>query len=182
MVLSGGTLAPIPPRPTIEVDDAGDRVLYGAHLYHQGSAHCVVCTGGAATGDRAPHPAADDMRGLLEQLGIPEDAILEETRARNTHEHAVGLLPVFESRGFHTVLLVTSAMHMPRAMGVFRRLCPGVHFIAAPTDFRAVDRMPTRWYNQVCHELIPTAYNLARFSDAMHEYLGILYYRLRGWL
>ena len=181
VVLSGGTLPQVPPRPTIEIDDAGDRVLYGAYLYRQGCAPHIICTGGVGRGSGALHPAADDMRGLLEMLGVPNEAVIEETKARNTHEHATNLLPFLQERSFKRVLLVTSAMHMPRSLGVFRRLCPGIEFIAAPTDFRATDRIPAPWYHELT-DLIPTSYNLVRFSQAMHEYVGIAYYRMRGWL
>jgi len=45
VVLSGGILRHVPPRPTIEVGDAGDRLLYGAHLFRQGRAPHIICTG-----------------------------------------------------------------------------------------------------------------------------------------
>src|SRR5437867_8469141 len=103
LVLSGGTLSRVPPRPTIELDEAGDRVLYAAHLYRQGKAPFIVCTGG--TGAR---PAAEDMADFLEGLGVPKGAIMKETKARNTREHAKNLLSVLNERGFKRVLLVTS--------------------------------------------------------------------------
>jgi len=181
VVLSGGTLARIPPRPTIEIDDAGDRVLYGAYLYRQGRASRIICTGGVATGGVAMRPAAEDMAELLEMLGVPKDAIIKETKARNTHENATDLYPVLQERGFKRVLLVTSARHMPRSLGVFKRFCPGIEFTAAPTDFRVVDRVPAPWYHEMS-KLIPTARNLLEFSEVLHEYFGIAYYRLRGWM
>src|SRR5439155_3141495 len=83
LVLSEGRLSRVPPLPTIELDEDGDRVLYAAHLYRQGKAPIVVCTGG--TGART---AAEDMADLLEDLGVPKAAIMKETKARNTREHA----------------------------------------------------------------------------------------------
>jgi uncharacterized SAM-binding protein YcdF (DUF218 family) len=98
----------------------------------------------------------------------------------NTHEHATRLLPLLKERGFKRILLVTSAMHMPRSMGVFRRDFPGIQFIPAPTNFRAVDN-EDRWDSQLFAP-IPTPHQLVNFSDAMHEYLGMAYYKLRGWI
>ena len=180
LVLSGGTLAKIPPRPTIEVSEAGDRVLYGACLFRQHRAPRILCTGDVGTGGIALRPAALDMAELLESVGVPKEAILTEVEARDTHQHARNLEPVFKERQFKRVLLVTSAMHMPRSVGVFRKLCPQVEFIPAPTDFRVVD-FPLPWYRELA-ELIPTPIHLVNFSDMMHEYLGIAYYKLRGWM
>lgn len=181
LILSGGILGQLPPRPTVEIGEAGDRLLYGAHLYRQGKATRIICTGNVATGGIAPRPAADDMAEFLEFLNVPPDAIIRETKSGNTREHARNLKPVFENYHFRRVLLVTSAMHMPRSMGVFRKHCPEVEFIPAPTDFRATEKLPVAWYREVVY-LIPTPRGLADFSEVTHEYLGIAYYRLRGWL
>ena len=104
-----------------------------------------------------------------------------ETKARNTHDHAVNLCPMFAERQIRRVLLVTSAIHMRRSLGVFRHSCPTVEYIPAPTDFRAIQRVPAPWY-RVVGGFIPTPYNMVDFTDATHEYLGMLYYRLRGWM
>jgi len=180
LILSGGLENRIPPRPTIEVGEAGDRVLYGAYLFRQGKAPCILCTGGVATGGVAPEPAAQEMAEFLEMLGVPESAIFTETKAANTHEHARNLKTVLQEHRFKRILLVTSAMHMPRSLGVFHRGCLGIEFIPCPTDFRVTERIPAPWYQQL-KALVPTPANLLLFSEAMHEYLGIAYYRLRGW-
>lgn len=181
LVLSGGILGRTPPRPTIEIGDAGDRLLYGATLYKQGKAPRIICTGNVATGGLAPRPASEDMAELLTILGIPSGAIVTETRSENTHDHALMLCPMLAAGGASRVLLVTSALHMPRAMGVFRTGCPSVEFIAAPTDFRAPYERPVAWYRRAA-SLLPTPRSLLDFSDVAHEYLGLTYYRLRGWL
>jgi len=181
LVLSGGVFGKTPPRPSIEIGDAGDRLLYGASLFKQGRAPQIFCTGNVATGGIAPRPASEDMAELLTILGIPSSAIVTEVRSENTHDHAVELCPMLQSRGIDRVLLVTSAMHMPRAMGVFARGCPAISFIAAPTDFRVPYQVPTAWYRRAT-ELLPTPRSLLDFSDAAHEYLGIAYYTLRGWM
>jgi uncharacterized SAM-binding protein YcdF (DUF218 family) len=181
LVLSGGILSRIPPRPTVELADAGDRLLYGAHLYRQGKAPRIVCTGNVATGGVVARPLAEDMAEFLQDLGIPKDSIVTESKAEDTHQHATNLLPVFQKSGFKRVLLVTSAMHMPRSIGTFRRLCPGIEFIAAPTDFRVTEPIPAPWYHQLA-VIIPTPRHLLDFCEVSHEYLGMAYYRIRGWM
>jgi uncharacterized SAM-binding protein YcdF (DUF218 family) len=181
VILSSGVLPRFPPRPTVEVADAGDRVLYGAELYRRGLAPVVICTGNVATGQVTPRPHAEDMADLLVMVGVPRIAIVTETRSENTRDHAVNLCPFFGERRIGRVLLVTSAMHMPRSVATFRRLCPAVEVIPAPTDFRAPDRPEAPWYREAADQL-PSAGNLSHFADATHEYLGMAYYRLRGWM
>jgi uncharacterized SAM-binding protein YcdF (DUF218 family) len=178
LILGGGTKSHIPPRPTVEVDDAGNRVLYGAHLYRQGKAPVVVCTGGSSSSLR---PQAEDMAELLEMLGVPEGAIVKESKALNTRQHVENLRSIFRDRGFKRILLVTSALHMPRSMGVFRRGCPGLEFLPAPTDFLETDSVPEPWYVRL-QGVIPTPQNLCDFSVMAHEYFGMVYYKLRGWI
>lgn len=181
LVLSGGIHARIPPRPTVEVSESGDRVLYGGELFRQGRAPQVVVTGDVGTGGIAARPEAEDMADLLVMIGVPRDRIVLETRAQNTHEHTINLCPIFQERQIRRVLLVTSALHMPRSLGAFQRGCPNVEYTPAPTDFRATRTLPVPWYRQLVAAL-PTPGNFVGFSDASHEYLGMLYYRLRGWM
>jgi uncharacterized SAM-binding protein YcdF (DUF218 family) len=181
LVLSGGIHARSAPRPTVEVSEAGDRVLYGAELFRRGHAPQIVCTGDVGPGTIGRRPEAEDMADLMVMVGVPRSAIMLETKARNTHDHAVNLCPMFAERQIRRVLLVTSAIHMRRSLGVFRHSCPTVEYIPAPTDFRAIQRVPAPWY-RVLAGFIPTPYNMVDFTDATHEYLGMLYYRLRGWL
>jgi len=181
LVLGGGVLSRIPPRSTVEINEAGNRVLYAAHLYRQGKAPRIVCTGASPSGRLGERSEAADMAELLMMLGVPDEAILTETKARNTHEHALNLCQFFTTQNIKHVLLVTSAMHMPRSMAVFRRFCPEIEFVPAPTDFRSVGRVLVGWYEAFC-AFIPTPRSLLDCSDALHEYLGLAYYRLRGWL
>jgi uncharacterized SAM-binding protein YcdF (DUF218 family) len=181
LILSGGIHAQRPPRRTVEVSEAGDRVLYGAELYRRGHAPRVVCTGNVGTGGIALRSEAEDMADLLAAVGVPRSAIVLETQAQNTREHAVNLCPMFAERQIRRVLLVTTAMHMPRSIGVFRRGCPSVEYIAAPTDFRVTERLPEPWYRQI-GAFIPTPGAYVGFTEATHEYIGMAYYRLRGWM
>lgn len=181
LVLSGGIAAKDWPRSTVELGDAGDRLLYGARLLRQNKAPYIVCTGGGAKGSAATRPLSAEMAEFLSELGIDNAAILLESESENTAQHAKYLRSLFEQRGFKRVLLVTSALHMPRSLAVFRRNCPGIDIIPAPTDFRSVKQPSTGWYRHLVR-VIPTPANLLAFNEAAHEYLGIAYYRMRGWI
>ena len=180
VVLSGGTLPAIAPRQSVEVTEGGDRVLYAAELFRRGRAPLVMATGNVAIGGLAARPVADDMAELLQRVGVGPAAIVTERRAMNTREHGVFLCPMFAARGIRQVLLVTSAMHMRRSMATFQRSCPAVSYLAAPTDFRAVSEVQGPAYRKIA-DLIPTPHAMVNFADAVHEYIGLLYYRVRGW-
>lgn len=181
VILSGGIKPKVFPRPTVEIDDAGDWVLYGAHLFRDHKAPWVLCTGGIAGGGVRVHSYGRDMAELLREIGVPAESIVTEDHSRNTAEHARNLQALFEERKWSRILLVTSAIHMPRALGVFRKSCPNIEFVPAPTDFLVVDGPSRPWYSHLV-EFIPTPKQLLQFSDAMHEYVGIAYYRFRGWI
>ena len=77
--------------------------------------------------------------------------------------------------GIRDALLVTSAVHMPRAAAVFRSA--GVEIVPSPTDFNAVDTEQPELLSW-----IPDAASLAATTIAIKERLGTLSYRLRGWI
>ncbi len=184
VVLGGATRSPHPPRPTVEVGEAGDRLIYAAQLYHQGKAPYLLVTGGILpfTGETATE--ADSMAALLRLLGVPDTAIWRETQAVNTYENAVYTRELLSERGIDRAILVTSALHMPRAVGVFTR--QGITVTPAPADFSLTERdWQGMWGGNVpafLLGLLPDAHNLELTTRALKEYLGLLIYRLRGWL
>ncbi len=177
IVLLGGALyLPVPPRVTAELSGAGDRVLYAARLYRSGRAPRVIVTGGNV------FEQPDGVRGeswylaeLLEEWGVPESAILIEESSRNTRQNALETKKILDRERLRTILLVTSAMHMPRALATFRGA--GINAIAAPVDF-TVDAYRRPGF----FELLPTADAMAHNAYTLREYLGIIVYGLRGWL
>jgi len=121
------------------------------------------------------------MKELLEMIGVPGESIIRETNSSSTHEHGKNLQTLLYEHNFKRILLVTSAMHMPRAIGVFKKNCDFCEFIPAPTDFRVTDPIPEPWYQEL-KALVPTPANLLLFSEAMHEYVGMVFYKFRGWM
>src|SRR5205085_6891262 len=77
---------------------------------------------------------AEAARTVLEEWGVPESAILVETRSKNTAENGAFSRDVLATRGIQRVLLVTSAYHMPRAVAAFRRA--GLQVSPSPTDIQ----------------------------------------------
>ncbi len=182
VVLGGATDSQIPPRPWIDVNEAGDRPLHGARLYLQGKAPRLILSGGRIDWRGAGDPESADMAQIAEALGVPADAILQDPDSLNTHQNAVNVKQILDQEGINRILLVTSAMHMPRSLKIFEKL--GIEAIAAPTDFFTVeDYNPESepWQSTLLN-LIPDAEPLTRFTRALKEYVGTFVYWLRGWL
>lgn len=186
LVLLGGGTDPMEyPRQIVEVNSAGDRVLYAAHLYRQGKAANILISGGNIDWlVSSPSTGAEDMALLLQMMGVPEDAIWLETESRNTYENAVFSQRILEEKGIDRVLLVTSAMHMPRSVKLFER--QGLQVIPAPTDFIITQAgWENNYGNSIERKIInffPSADNLSLTTRSLKEYIGMLIYKLRGWI
>lgn len=185
VLLGGGSYAPLPPRQLPEMNEAGDRVLYAAWLYHQGKAdHILVSSGNAVTTIASIPPAADSMKTLLLLFGVPEEAIWQETQSRNTYENGLYSKEFLAQKGINRILLVTSAMHMPRSVRIFA--AQGFEVIPAPTDYQVTE---IEWAYQFRGGLatllvnaLPQPGALSLTSSALKEYIGIVVYWLNGWL
>jgi uncharacterized SAM-binding protein YcdF (DUF218 family) len=186
VVLGGSTRRAEYPRPWIDVMESGDRVIHGAQLYNAGKAPKLIMSGGHidwSNGGVSDHPESSDMAALAMALGVPGAAILEDPTSLNTYQNAVNVKAILEREGISQILLVTSALHMPRSLAIFKK--QGIEAIAAPTDFMVTQRTlesMTGSRQSVLLSLLPDAPNVARVTRAMKEYIGIVVYRLRGWL
>lgn len=186
VVLGGGTVPALAPRPWVEVAEQGDRILYGARLYSQKRAPKLILSGGRVSwrdgGSQADSPSeADDMKEFAMAMNVPESAILLEGNSLNTRQNAVNVQQILIDQSIDTVLLVTSAIHMPRAVAIFEKL--GINVIPAPTDYLVSTELgrENTWQGQLL-SLIPDASAIDRFTQALKEYVGFAVYRLRGWV
>jgi uncharacterized SAM-binding protein YcdF (DUF218 family) len=184
VVLGGGTLSHENPRPMEEVNSAGDRVIYAARLYKDGVAPNLLLSGGGIDWYNPESSPAQEMYILLELMGVPPEAMWLESDSRNTYENAAYTHQILESKGINTILLVTSAAHMHRSVKLFE--AQGFEVIPLPTDYVVTE---TNW-NRLSQGslaakllyLVPGSDNLSLTTRILKEYLGILYYNLKGWL
>jgi uncharacterized SAM-binding protein YcdF (DUF218 family) len=185
VVLGGGTESAQYPRPMAEVNSAGDRVLYAAKLYKEGKAPVILLSGGNITwlGGRTSTPA-QEMAELMALLDIPPEALWLQDASENTRDDAELSVQMLKERGVKRVLLVTSAIHMPRSMALFRHL--GVEAVPAPTDYTitqaGIDNLASLDLPALLVNVLPNSSSLGLTTNAMKEYIGLLVYRLRGWL
>jgi uncharacterized SAM-binding protein YcdF (DUF218 family) len=185
VLLGGGTEPAVYPRSGVEINGAGDRVFYAAQLYKEGKAPLILLSGGEITwlNDGSATPA-EDMAKLLISLDIPRDALIIEDRSRNTYENALYAKELLGEKGINKILLVTSAMHMPRSVALFEE--QGFEVTPLPVDYSVVEDESTENQNSVLVtkilNIIPNASNLGLTTNALKEYLGSFIYRLQGWL
>ncbi|MEX0269778.1 YdcF family protein [Leptolyngbyaceae cyanobacterium UHCC 1019] len=183
VVLGGATRPAFAPRPWVEVQEEGDRVLYGAKLYREGKATRVILSGGRIEWFGKSNPESEDMATLMEPMGVPRSAMLQDPTSLNTRENAVNVKKIMDENGIRRILLVTSAMHMPRSLRIFQKL--GMDAIPAPTDFLVSDRdleaLQTSPQSVVL-SLLPEADQLRNITRALKEYIGMVIYWLRGWI
>ena len=184
VLLGGGTAPQSFPRTTAELNGAGDRLLLAAELYRQGKAPVILVSGGNVSWvDSQSSNPAKEMTGILNVMGVPSSAIWQEDQSQNTYQNAVFYARILKEKQITRVILVTSAMHMPRSVGLFRK--QGIEVIPAPADFQVT---PSNWGDLSANpqawvlNLLPSAGSLSTTSTALKEYLGMLVYHLRGWM
>lgn len=184
VLLGGGTDAPESPRPGVELNSAGDRVIYAAKLYREGKAPYILVSGGLPDWDRRASTPAEDMAALLEWMDVPADAIWLQGSSHNTYEDALYSAQILKERKVTRILLVTSAWHMPRALQTFE--AQGFEVIPAPTDYNVTEEswrllFQGSWQSMALN-IFPGAGNLSLTTRMLKEYFGLIVYRLRGWI
>jgi uncharacterized SAM-binding protein YcdF (DUF218 family) len=180
VVLGGGVEPAFPPRLQPDLGAAADRVWYGARLYHAGKAPRVLVSGGMLPWkSEGSLSEAASMQQFLRALGVPAEAIRLESGSTTTRENALETARLLAAEAVEIprparVILVTSALHMRRALASFRAV--GIDAVPASTDHEVVDDGPLTPL-----DLLPAADALEASSRALKEYLGLWVYRRRGW-
>ena len=145
------------------------RTLFAADVA-QKSGLDIYATGGKPLTESAD-PAGEIMRRFLLRLGLAESKVFAESASNNTWENAAYMRKMLKDKGVQRVILVTSAWHMPRAVWCFET--HGLQVIPAPTDFiTEQEQYDARSY-------VPRWTVLSDSGQAMHEYLGLFWYRMR---
>jgi uncharacterized SAM-binding protein YcdF (DUF218 family) len=148
VVLGGGVAPAVPPfQPEPDLTESADRIWYAAKLYHRGVAARVFVSGGSFLADTNGGPAtteAEAMRRFLKDLGVPDQAIVEEGTSLNTIQNIERVKEMVKGG---RVALVTSAFHLPRAMRLARRY--GLNAAAFPTDWYVPPEARAWWDNWI---------------------------------
>jgi uncharacterized SAM-binding protein YcdF (DUF218 family) len=154
-----------------ELTEAADRIVRGFELVRAGRARNVIVSAGLVYPIPGDVPEADLLAAMLARWGVAPGQIVAEAASRNTRENAIEVGRVASARGWRSLLLVTSAAHVPRALGCFRAV--GLEPDVLPVDFRAGDGRGRSW--------LPQAAALLKSTRAIHELAGRVAYRLAGY-
>lgn len=158
-------------RGTLATNDGGERFTAALALARRYPEARVVFTGGSGS---LAHPEASGVAvavPLLTGLGLDPARLTLEGDSRNTYQNAVNSKRLIDPRPGETWLLVTSAMHMPRSVGVFRKA--GWRVVPYPVDYQTDT---PKWGCGQCD----VVRRLAPLQRAGREWAGLLVYRLAG--
>jgi len=174
IIVLGGAISPdlTAIRGAPEINSSAERMTAAATLARRFPNAKIVLSGGNANPFHPLSTEAEVERQFLEKLGVADERIVTEGRSRTTYENAAFTRPLIHPAPGERWLLVTSAYHMPRAMGVFR--AQGLSLEAYPVDWR------TRGWADAKRPFLTLSGGLGRLDTAVHEWVGLIGYRLTG--
>ena len=172
IVLGGALVSDVTmARGQMSINEAGERLTALVGLARRHPDARIVFAGGAGNFTGAPISESDALEKVIGDM-LPERAITYERLSRTTRENATMSFRLLRPKPEERWLLVTSAWHMPRAMGLFR--AAGWPVTAYPVDYRSTgtgeDLMP----------FSAVSLGLRRLDVAVKEWLGLVFARLAG--
>lgn len=159
-------------RDALETDSSAERLLAMLQLAHRFPKARIVYSGGSGNLVADSVAEAPIAARLIEGLGLANGRVMLEDKSRTTEENAAFTRRLISPKPGERWLLVTSAWHMPRSVGLFRKA--GFDVEAYPVDFRTLGwRDGIRPFDRV-------SYGLGRADVAIHEWVGLIAARLAG--
>lgn len=157
--------------------DAGDRLLQAVRLYEAKKINAILISGGSGSLTNPNSKEAAFVRTYLLEIGIPDSAILIETESRNTFENALNTNKLLREKKLDTGhhLLVTSAMHMPRAMACFQN--QNIKVTAYPVQYMG-DKKRELGFDEYFMPSIRTFYT---WELLIKEWIGSVIYKIKGY-
>jgi uncharacterized SAM-binding protein YcdF (DUF218 family) len=159
-------------RGEVGINEAAERVVAVPALAKRYPAARIIYSGGDAGLFVHNGSEADVVTDLFESLGVPASRLILEGRSRNTAENAIYSKALAQPKPGERWLLVTSALHMPRAIGAFRQA--GFTVEAYPVDYQ------TNGWRDVLGVVGSISGGLGSTDIALHEWIGLIAYRITG--
>jgi uncharacterized SAM-binding protein YcdF (DUF218 family) len=176
-ILLGGSLQSFDPGNSRPVySQSVDRLLQAISLYKSGKVKKILLSGGSGSVTRPEEREADIILKVLEETGIPASDILIENQSRNTYENALYTEQLLkQSHAGSRLLLITSSFHMRRSVACFRKT--GLNPDMFPVDPRSHQHFYTPE-----NSVFPHPGALLTWDALVHEWLGMLSYRVAGYI
>ena len=153
----------------IEWNDNADRFWAGLELFKAGKAPRLFLMAGRLPWEKSQKTEGEWLRAKAIEFGVPEKQIWLSPEVQNTQQEAQAVAKELPGG---SILLVTSAFHMPRARALFE--AQGLKVLPFPVDFRVVENDTT------VLDFLPSAGALETTTSAMRELLGRAYYWIRS--
>lgn len=155
---------------SISLNQRGERIVEFAMLARRFPQARLIFAGGTGDLRQNAMPEAERLKPFTEALGIAPGRVEYEERSRNTWENAVFTKELVQPKPGERWLLVTSAAHMPRSVGIFRKV--GWRVVPFPVDYETDGSPPWFWFDPVTNWFL--------VDTAAHETLGLVVYYLTG--
>lgn len=157
----------------MELADAGDRLWQTVMMYKKGKIRYILISGGSTT---TAKPESETVYDALIAMGVPDSVLLFENKSRNTRENAVFSTELIAAgHPGSTCILITSAWHMKRSLGCFRKA--GLYPDAFPSDHIS------RYDKMYCTKWIRPDPEALRYWDLLfNEWVGIVAYKIQGYM
>ena len=174
-IVLGGMASYNPVTERVVFNRAADRLFQTLALYKKGTIDKIIISGGSGYLLSQEHKEAVHLKQFLQAVGIPPEDVICENKSRNTFENAQFTSQLISERGLEgPFLLITSAIHMPRARKCFLKHGLELDIYAANYNYGS----PYRFNDY----LLPNAQNLKEWEHLIHELIGILAYKIFGYL
>jgi uncharacterized SAM-binding protein YcdF (DUF218 family) len=180
IVLGGGMTRPsnTDQSDKINVGETADRFIQPIILYKFGKIKKILITGGNTSIGRIKVDKShetNDVKQLMIAMGVKPQDIYMETKSRNTRENAINTAKLLKNYLENDeVLLITSAMHMPRSIRCFEKV--GFKVKAYPVDTRG-----RNVESGILDLFTPSEHNLSKTSQLIREISGLIIYKLMGY-
>jgi uncharacterized SAM-binding protein YcdF (DUF218 family) len=160
----------------INFSHSGDRLFQTIKLYKTGRIDKIIYTGGSGSIEFPEKKEGLYVQKYLREIQIPDSAMIIESESRNTYENAIFTKKILGDSLLNSkFLLVTSAYHMPRSMAVFKK--------AGFTNLTAynTDRISGIRRFTFDHLLFPNTDAAFKLRFLLHEWVGFLMYKIKGY-
>lgn len=153
------------------LSEGGERLITFVGLARRYPEARLIFAGGSGSLTSQEYKSNDTARMLFELLGLNTDRVLFDAKARNTYENAVNSFELIGRKPEGNWVLITSAYHMPRAVGIFRKV--GWNVIPYPVDYQTTGQWKFDWK-------IASLQKYLEFSSGLKEWTGLIIYWMTG--
>lgn len=152
-----------------------DRFLQALDLYNHKRIKTILISSGAGSIQFRDQIESDLLKEFLVDNNVPDSVIFIDNKSDNTHENAKYTKDLLKENKLKSILLITSATHMRRSKWCFEK--QGIEVDIYPTD-----KLVSIWRYDPEYLLVPSANALKRWDNFIHEFVGVIVYKLMGYI